>query len=81
MPRSGRRPGWSVSKAAEHIGVSKNTVRRWMDAEEPLLRGWRTHPDRPNSERRVDPDDAERKRLELEGKRRDLKETEPATVT
>ncbi len=49
---------YSISEAADLLGVSINTVRRWVDSD--VLAGWRTNPEQPGAARRVDADAVDR---------------------
>lgn len=48
----------SITVAADKLGVSINTVRRWVDSG--TLAGWRTNPEQPGATRWVDADAVDR---------------------
>lgn len=77
QPRTDNRPGISVAEAAKRLGVSKGTVRHYVDnhlaflagdqdARQPRLKGWRL-PGGASAARRVDAEDCERLRRESSG--------------
>lgn len=64
------KPGLSTTEAAEILGVAQETVRRWVD--KGVIKGFRWNPDNARSQRRLNANDVERKRVQLEEIRKNL---------